>query len=1100
MENQSKKLEELIAENKYLREKLGLLNTDQTEGSSLLNNTFAQSDQLCDCRPDLTRYALGLANMPGKEFYPFIVSRIADIFGAKLALISLYNEKLGELQVKYSSLSKSENTYISQLIGKKITNLRIKISEEQYNFICSEPHHFASGINELSFGSIPQSIGKIAESALDLGWFVGLGLTYQKKLLGTIIIIGPKNQTPPDNENLGYFCSITSSAVGRKIAEEALVESEARFRQLFDEAPVGYLSLDADGYLIDVNKAWLNMTGYKLSEVIGKRIDDFLSPSSQTDFPKKFMTFKEHGKTHCDLELLHKDGRIIIVEFDGKIGYDVNGNFNQTHCILKDITAHWQAEQQAHEREEMFQAIANHTANWESWFDNNGKIIWTNPAAFRFTGYTPEEIISMPDYVSAFVIESDRSRTAEILKEALQGKDSSSVEFTCIRKDQSQFRISISWSHIFDKNGKALGIRTSGQDITSHRKAEEAVSQSETLYKQMIDNAPFGMHFYELSENGRLIFTSANQAANKILNLDHQQFVGLEISEAFPSLKDTGVIEHYTEAAINNTTWLTDQIIYVDNKISGAFEVKAFQTMPGKMVAIFTDITKRKQAEEELLESRQLFETLTRVSPVGIFRTNAQGGTTFVNPKWIALTGLEFKDAMDSKYLDAVHPEDREERKNEWLSAVKIGKSVVSEYRIQRADGSIVWVQGHAVPEIADNKIKGYIGTITDITDLKQAEEELVKAKEKAEASNRLKATFMGNISHEIRTPLNGIIGFAELITSGNNTIDENKECIEFLNHSIKRLTKIIDNIMDVSVMMSGNTTLKREPVDIENILKSIFRDHELNAARKNLNFKLTVNGSSKGKAIISDSAMITRIINELVDNSIKFTQHGSVSISAQMSGDILSISVTDSGVGVSKEFLPYIFEPFVQEDVYSARLNNSSGLGLSIAYEAVNLLGGSITAESEPGSGTRITVTLPVIESSVKTEISNPVPRPEPANDKPVIMIVEDEEINMTYLKRLLNSNGHQLLLASNGPEAIAFIEQRNKVDIILMDMKMPGMDGFEATRRIKALVPEVKIAAVTAYASNADREACFDAGCDDYIAKPFQKNDLFELLKRLY
>ncbi|NTW25321.1 MAG: PAS domain S-box protein, partial [Lentimicrobium sp.] len=819
MENQQKTKEELIAENKFLREKLGLLNINPDEEDAEQINAFTQSDQSCNCRPELTRYALDLAYLPGEEFYPFIVSKIADIFGAKMALISLYKEDQSELHVKYSSLSKREGAYLSQLIGKKITSLRIKISLEQYDFICSKPHHFATGLNELSFGAIPSSVGIIAESALDLGWFVGLGLTHQKKLLGTIVMIGSKNQTPPDNENLDYFSSITASAIGRKIAEDALIESEARFRKLFDEAPVGYLSLDADGHLIDVNQAWLNMTGYEQTEVIGKRIDYFLSQSSLSDFPKKFMTFKEQGKTHCDLELLHKDGHVINVEFDGKIGYDVNGDFNQTHCILKDITAQWQADQLAHEREEMFQAIANHTANWESWFDNNGKIIWTNPAAFRFTGYTPDEIIAMPDYVSAFVAEPDRARVTALLKEALQGKDSSNVEFSCIRKDQSRFRISISWNHIFNKNGKALGIRTSGQDITSHRQAEEAVSQSENLYRQMIDNAPFGMHFYELSDNGQLIFTSANPAANKILNLDHNQFVGLEISNAFPSLKETGVIGHYKEAAINNSTWVTDQINYQDNKISGAFEVKAFQTMPGKMVAIFTDITKRKQAEEELNESRQLFETLTRVSPVGIFRTNAQGGTTFVNPKWIALTGLGFEDALESKYLDAVHPDDREERKLEWLTAVSQGKPVVSEYRFQRADGNIVWVQGHAVPEIADNKIKGYIGTLTDISDLKKAEEEILKAKEKAEAGNRLKTTFMGNISHEIRTPLNGIIGFAELITSGNNTDEENNECVEFLNHSIQRLTKIIDNIMDVSVMMSGNTTIKKEPVDIDNIL-----------------------------------------------------------------------------------------------------------------------------------------------------------------------------------------------------------------------------------------------------------------------------------------
>ncbi|MHC1776884.1 MAG: PAS domain S-box protein [Lentimicrobium sp.] len=766
---------------------------------------------------------------------------------------------------------------------------------------------------------------------------------------------------------------------------------------------------------------------------------------------------------------------------------------------LKNIKAQPKAEHLVIKQDEMLEAIAGYSANWESWFDNNGKIIWTNPASVKFTGYSPAEILALPDYVESLVAEHDRERISAVLQEALRGTDDSGVEFQCIRKDKSLFRIQVTWKHIFNKDGISLGIRTSGQDITNFRKAEENFSHTESLYRQMIDNAPFGMHFYQLNDQDELIFSSANQAADSILGIDHTILIGLSIGEAFPSLAGTGVIEHYREAARNNKIWVTDQIIYSDNKISGAFEVKAFQTVPGRMVAIFSDITNRKQAEEDLHESQQLFETLTRVSPVGIFRTDASGATTFVNPKWTELTGLSFQDAMDFKYLSAIHPDDRDERVKEWNTAVKKAKPVVSEYRFLRSDGSIIWVQGHAVPEFADGRLKGYIGTITDISELKRFEHELLHERDKAEASNRLKTTFMGNISHEIRTPLNGIIGFAELISSGNNTKEENEECIGFLNNSINRLTRIIDNIMDLSMMMSGNITVKSENFRLDLLLKEVVQQHELMATGKNLHFNIVELSHLAGKRVISDQSLIKRIFNELLSNAVKFTNQGSVGMVCQLNNNTLTFTVKDSGIGISQHLLPYIFEPFVQEDVYSARVNNSNGLGLSIVNEAVNLLGGKVVAESTPGSGTSITVSLPVTEVASENDTAVYKPGAFRKNDQPVILIVEDEEINMIYLRRILNMKDYKLFLANNGLEAIKLVEQGNPIDLILMDMKMPGMDGFETTRRIKEINPEMRIAAITAYASESDRKECMEAGCDEYLSKPFQKNDLYQLIKRM-
>ena len=945
-------------------------------------------------RSGLISFAIKLAYLPYEDIYTFIISQVSAIFCAEAVLISVFNDKLSELQVISANITDPDTTSGQRPDTDMIINRKIPLRKDQTDRIYSAPYHLLSDISKVSPDTMPQAFTLLPDLSPAPGWFLEIGFISRQKPAGTLLVIGSKNQDLPNPDDIGFLCGILSNAVARKLAEETLDGSEARLKA---ESPrQGFVQL-------------------------------------------------------------------------------------------------------AKEQEEIVEAIANYTSNWESWFDNSGKIIWTNPASFKYTGYTPAEIIALPDYIGTLVAENDRERVTAALKEVSGGKDNLDVEFQCVRKDQTRFMISVSWKHIYNKEGKALGIRTSGQDITNFRKAEQDFSTTESLYRQMIDNAPFGMHFYQLTDDDRLIFTAANHAANSILGIDHTQLVGLPIEEAFPSLKGIGIIEHYCNAARDNITWVTDHIVYSDNKISGAFEVKAFQTVPGSMVAIFSDITNRKQSEEALRESQQLFETLTRVSPVGIFRTNSAGATTFVNPKWTALTGLSFEDAMDHKYLAAIHPDDREERVKEWNAAVKKGKFVVSEYRFLRSDGSIIWVQGHAVPEIADGNIKGYIGTITDISELKRVENELFQTKEKAVASDRLKTTFMGNISHEIRTPLNGIIGFAEMISSGNNTPEENEECIEFLNLSINRLTRIIDNIMDLSMMMSGNTRVNSETFRLDLLINEVVKKYESEAAGKNLSFSFDGINQLSGKSVISDQTLIRRIFNELVNNAVKFTNKGSISIVCRVKNNMLSFHVQDSGIGISEQILPFIFEPFVQEDVYSARESNSNGLGLSIVNEAVKMLKGTIVADSASDSGTSIKVNLPVTESQNETESAFHSSGFEKENEHPVILVVEDEEINMIYLRRILKQKGYQLLIASNGPEAISYIEYGHQVDLILMDMKMPGMDGFETTRRIKAINPKVKIAAVTAYASDADRKECMEAGCDNYISKPFQKNDLYQLIKQM-
>ena len=870
------------------------------------------------------------------------------------------------------------------------------------------------------------------------------------------------------------------------------------YHTLFETSPSGILLMDEKGNIIDVNQAMCSSTGYKPSELIGKHV-------SILALPENFNHITPHIKQILSGKILkhevtsrRKDGSFyysLLVESavimpDGKLA---------VLSVSNDISERKKAEIALRDSEVWFKAIANYTANWESMFSPKGRIVWTNPAAERFTGFSPDEIVAMPDFIEELVARPDKQKAREVLMAALKESEGQEHFFRCIRKDGTFFWLSIAWTHIRDEKGNLIGIRTSGQDVTLRLEATQALKNSENIYRQMIENAPFGMHFFEMDDQEQLIFTHANPVADSILQIDHALLSGKKIEDAFPSLKGTDAPKKYLESSRDNKTWITEKLLLNSADNAMAFEVKAFQTVPGKMVAIFADITKRIHAEEQLRESRQLFETLARMAPVGIFRTNEKGDTTFVNPKWSALCGLSYSEALQNKYVSAIHPEDREERIKEWKYSVKHKIPVISEYRFVRPDGSIIWVQGQAIPEMADGQVRGYIGTITDITELIETQNDLRAAKEKAEASNSLKTTFMKNLSHEVRTPLNGIFGFAQLLGSGDYTPQENQEFVGFLELSITRMTKTIDNTMELSLLMTGNMHKNDALFNIGSLMQEIYRAYKPAAEKKNLEFLLK-EPSTQALMVISDRMMVKRIVEEITDNGVKFTDTGKVSIDYRIEDNLLKIVIRDTGQGITQDYLPLIFEPFMQENVFSARANNSTGLGLSIVQGLTSLLGGTIKAESKLGKGTSISLILPVRLNSVLPAFQSHNTSNSIENEKvPVILIVEDEQINMLFVKRLLGKFKCILIEATSGKDAIAKVKKSPEIDIILMDIRMPGMDGYQAIEIIHEIIPSAKIAAVTAYGGASDREACLDAGCVDYLAKPFHSKDLFAMLRRV-
>ncbi|MDD4373319.1 MAG: response regulator [Bacteroidales bacterium] len=375
----------------------------------------------------------------------------------------------------------------------------------------------------------------------------------------------------------------------------------------------------------------------------------------------------------------------------------------------------------------------------------------------------------------------------------------------------------------------------------------------------------------------------------------------------------------------------------------------------------------------------------------------------------------------------------------------------------------------------------------------------LAHEREKAEASDRLKTAFLNNISHEIRTPLNGIVGFSQLLSDPDLSLDDRIDFIEALGTSVERLTDTFNDIMDVSLLMSGNMPYNVETIHLASLLNDIYKKHLHFSKIKGIELKMEIAEPWLKTNMDTDRGYLYKIFNELVTNAIKYTDGGFIHMGFEIQDEELILFVRDSGKGISPEALPEIYKPFIQEDFSSTRNQEGAGLGLTIVKGLVHLLKGRIKIDSVLGQGTTFFIHLP-LKSAINMEIFKTVEKPlqaETNQEWPTLLVAEDEDLNILYTKRIFKSKPFNVLYARNGSEAVEIVKANHNIDLVLMDIKMPVMDGLEATKQIKMLNPDLRVIAVTAYAANDDRFMCLNAGCDDYITKPFKPAELFEMIQ---
>jgi PAS domain S-box-containing protein len=509
------------------------------------------------------------------------------------------------------------------------------------------------------------------------------------------------------------------------------------------------------------------------------------------------------------------------------------------------------------------------------------------------------------------------------------------------------------------------------------------------------------------------------------------------------------------------------------------------------LVGIGHDITARKQRETELLQSYMFNDSLLKTIPFAMDIVDEEGTVMFNNDKFKRLFG---EDAIGKKCWELYRDDKTQCKDCPLLSGIKIG--LTDAYESHGVLGNRIFEISHTGMMYKDKK--AMLEIFQDITYRKEKEEELIRAMEKAEESERLKTAFLHNISHEIRTPLNAIVGFSSLLSEPDIDSITRNSYIEMIINGSDHLLAIITDIVEISNIEANIIKTNKKGVNLNSIIRSIHKQYLPKTIEKKIDFITEPDLADDESTILADNKQLIQIISSLLNNAIKYTCEGSISLGYKIKGKFLEFFVSDTGLGIPEMYQHKIFNRFFQIENPDTKLNEGTGLGLTISKAYVELMGGIIWVESTPGAGSTFYFTIPYDKSaSAVFSTSTPLHESNIAfAEKKRILVAEDVESNFKLISYYLHGANADVIRAHNGKEAVEKCLSDQTLDLILMDIKMPIMDGYTAVKLIREFNPGIPIIAQTAYAD--DNVHSIECGCSEYIIKPFDKTGLINIIRK--
>jgi len=886
----------------------------------------------------------------------------------------------------------------------------------------------------------------------------------------------------------------------------------------------------------------INLFGYSNTEVIkgNVKLYQLIYRDDLKWVSEEFIKFIKGEKSNelklQPFRIFTKNGDIKWIRTNVDVVRNNSDEITHIQGICEDITERKKVEDLIFESNQRLKDQFNHTPLASIIWDLDFNVIDWNNSAHRIFGYTAEEAKenNIKDLITAPHMTPEIKEIRVKMLNQKYGLKGTNENIT-----KSGKIITCDWYNVAlkDAKGKVTGVASLVDDVTERINSKKLLEKSERKYRDLFEKS---IDAVLMLKEG--FFVDCNDAAIKMFGLDREKLLRIHPSQLSPELQPDGgnsfikaeeMMKIALEKGYNRFRW------YHQNKNGHIFPAEVTLTRVNEneeglsIHAVITDITEK--VKKEVLEN-----VLYNISKAALTTSDFKEFSLFVRNElqkiidtsnfYIAIYNEETDMITTPVFVDDIeHVEEFSAKKSLTGYVIKSKKPLIltkDAHKELIKNKEVELIGGHAeiwvgVPLLVQEKCIGAIvvqsyvdenaynendvhllefvaDQISTTIQRKKVENELNNALVQARESDRLKSAFLANMSHEIRTPMNGIIGFSELCLNPNITKEKQKEFANIVIKSSKRLLSIVNDILDISKIEAGAVTLNLETVNLNKLFE------EINAffkpiAQENKLLLICEKGLENYKSSVeTDKVKLNQVFTNLLSNAFKFTDEGSVTFGYQLIENNLQFYVKDTGIGVEENLQNKIFDRFSQGNLNLSKQHKGTGLGLAITKKIIELFNGEIWLNSSD-NGTTVFFTIPYIKSKIpliSTVIDEQKPTIQVKNKELTILVAEDEEYNMMYITELFSSTNFKILEANNGKKAVELAQNHPEIQLVLMDIKMPVMDGNEAMKEIKKLKSSLPIIALSAFAMESDKERALALGFDAYLTKPLDRKLLFKLI----
>ena len=677
-----------------------------------------------------------------------------------------------------------------------------------------------------------------------------------------------------------------------------------------------------------------------------------------------------------------------------------------------------------------------------------------------------------------------------------------------ISKGKQEYIIEDSAAPIKNDVGDIQGVVLIFRDVTKQKlleKERERSLKAEFLAKEDLEDffmqSPLPMVILEGPEH---VFTLANPPYEKLIG---RKANGKKLFEVFNPEEIKVFTSILSKVYESGVPYIGKEMHLPLSEIQGVnhdhwidISLHPTRSVDGKVkgiLAIVQDVTEARRAKQILIESESNFRAFADSTPQMVFTTNPEGGVDYINPRWYEYSLLTEEQTLGDAYASSLHPDDVQGAMVKWKHSISTATRFDNEHRFRRgSDGMYRWFRVQIEPKFENGTVLRWYGTMTDVHDQKMFSQELAEARDGAERANKIKSAFLANMSHEIRTPLGAILGFTDLLKDARLTGEE-REYLNVILRNGQALSHVINDILDLSKVESGQLSIEYVSFDLRALVKEVVQSFSDIARSKEITLQFKADENSDCE-ISSDPTRIRQVIMNLVGNAIKFTSQGGVKVFVSIdpqndSKSLINIRVEDTGTGINTDQAKMLFQPFMQADNSTARKFGGTGLGLALSKRLANALEGDVSIESselDKGSLFLFSFAAQTSEKSNLEEVLE-VSSPKIGSGSMKllknipILVIDDSPDNRVLMEIMLGREGALIDEASSGEEGVT-LAMKNDYAVVLMDIQMPGMDGYDALLALKKLKYKKPVIALTAHAMAEEKRRTLSAGFADHVTKP--------------